>query len=38
LVDDVITTGATIEGCSRKLTAIEGTRISVVSLAIPTTY
>jgi len=37
LVDDVITTGATIEGCIRKLTAIEGTRVSVVSLAFPTT-
>ena len=37
LVDDVITTGATIEGCIRKLTAIEGARVSVVSLAIPTT-
>jgi len=36
LVDDVITTGATIEGCIRKLTAIEGARVSVVSLAIPT--
>ncbi|MCL2413087.1 MAG: ComF family protein [Bacteroidales bacterium] len=36
LVDDVITTGATIEGCIRKLTAIEGTRVSVVSLAFPT--
>jgi len=37
LVDDVITTGATIESCIRKLTAIEGTRVSVVSLAFPTT-
>ena len=37
LVDDVITTGATIEGCIRKLTAIEGARVSVVSLAVPTT-
>ena len=37
LVDDVITTGATIEGCIRKLTAIEGVRVSVVSLAVPTT-
>jgi ComF family protein len=37
LVDDVITTGATIEGCIRKLTAMEGVRVSVVSLAIPTT-
>ncbi|MCL2683022.1 MAG: ComF family protein [Bacteroidales bacterium] len=37
LVDDVITTGATIEGCIRKLTAIDGVRVSVVSLAIPTT-
>jgi ComF family protein len=36
LVDDVITTGATIEGCIRKLTAIEGVRVSVVSLAIAT--
>jgi len=36
LVDDVITTGATIEGCIRKLTAIEGARVSVVSLAVPT--
>jgi len=35
LVDDVITTGATIEGCIRKLTAIEGARVSVVSLAFP---
>jgi ComF family protein len=35
LVDDVITTGATIEGCIRKLTAIEGVRVSVVSLAFP---
>ena len=36
LVDDVITTGATIEGCIRKLTDIEGVRVSVVSLAVPT--
>ena len=36
LVDDVITTGATIEGCVRKLTDIEGVRVSVAGLAIPT--
>ncbi len=37
LVDDVITTGATIEGCIRKLTAVEGVRVSVAGLAVPTT-
>jgi len=35
LVDDVITTGATVEGCIRKLTAIEGARVSVAGLAFP---
>jgi len=33
LVDDVITTGATIEGCCIALSAIEGIKISVVALA-----
>lgn len=37
LVDDVITTGATIEGCVRKLVAVSGVQVSVVGIAVPTT-
>jgi ComF family protein len=33
LVDDVITTGATIQGCTQKIMAIPGIRISVLSIA-----
>lgn len=33
LVDDVITTGATLEGCSIKIFEIEGVKISVASIA-----
>ncbi|MFW6018997.1 MAG: ComF family protein [Bacteroidales bacterium] len=35
LVDDVITTGSTIESCFLKLKEIDGIRISIVSLACP---
>lgn len=33
LVDDVITTGSTIESCTNELLKIEGVRVSVVALA-----
>jgi len=33
LVDDVITTGSTIESCANELLKIEGVRVSAVALA-----
>jgi predicted amidophosphoribosyltransferase len=34
LVDDVITTGSTIDACATALSTVEGIRISAVSLAV----
>lgn len=36
LVDDVITTGSTIEGCIQVLKKVEGIRVSVAAMASPT--
>jgi predicted amidophosphoribosyltransferase len=34
LVDDVVTTGATIEACATEILKIEGTKVSVAVLAM----
>ena len=33
LIDDVITTGATLEACSKELLTIENVKISIVTIA-----
>jgi len=34
VVDDVITTGSTFQGCAQKLLEIEGVKVSVGTLAV----
>lgn len=38
LVDDVITTGATLESCARELLTIEGVRVSICTMAYANIY
>ena len=33
LVDDVVTTGATLEGCAQKILEVPGTRVSIATIA-----
>jgi predicted amidophosphoribosyltransferase len=37
LVDDVITTGSTLESCASELLKTEGVKVSVVALAVAVT-
>jgi predicted amidophosphoribosyltransferase len=34
LIDDVITTGSTLEACCNELLSIDGVKVSVASLAV----
>ena len=33
-IDDVVTTGATLEACAQKLLEIEGVRVSIATIAV----
>jgi ComF family protein len=34
LIDDVLTTGSTLEACARKILAVEGTKVSIATVAL----
>lgn len=36
LIDDIVTTGATLEACGREITKVSGTKLSIISVAYTT--